>query len=115
MKERKAIDDLLADTGIELDKVVVSIGLLSSEADATMESRNTLTLGELMQKQEALLEKMDECDSSAEDNLLEVTSQVADGKVQTALKSVKILLTEFVYEAAVEAAKPLIAELNQEK
>ena len=71
--------------------------------------------GELVSRLEGLLEKLDEYDSSAEDDLIDILGQVSGTETRTSLQGLKKILANYDFERAAEALKPVIEQLHQEQ
>jgi PAS domain S-box-containing protein len=100
-----------AETAAELNQVVAAIKVLKGDGEAASQLQDDLSPGELVSRLEALLEKLDEYDSSAEDDLMEILARISGTETHASLQGIKKTLSDYDFEGAIELLKPVIESL----
>ena len=106
-----ALPDGLAQTSLELDRM---LGLIRGSASAGNVAADTATTlpEDLVPRLQELMEKLEEYDSEAEDILFAILDDVKGTDVHSLLQGVRKQISAYDMEAAAEELGPLIPEIS---
>ena len=103
---------LLAETGIELDRVIKLIGdIKAKETSGGTEGSNKLP-ADLVSQLQDLMVKLEEYDSEAEDVLFDILDKVEGTPIHSKLKGIKKQISQYDLEGAAEELQPIIEQIK---
>ncbi len=103
---------LLSAAEKELDQIISLLGELFAADDASGDRAPGNLPGDLSERLKALLAKLEEYDSEAEDLVFEMMDLVKGTEIYDALLSLKKLVGQYDFETAAEELKPLIEKFS---
>ena len=102
---------LLAETGIELDRVIKLIGDIKvKKTSGGTEDSNKLP-ADLVSQLQDLMVKLEEYDSEAEDVLFDILDKVEGTPIHSKLKGIKKQISQYDLEGAAEELHPIIEQI----
>jgi HPt (histidine-containing phosphotransfer) domain-containing protein len=104
------LGSLTETTGVELNRIVSMIRAMDPEGE-TGPTPGGLPK-DLLQRLEALLEKLEDYDSAAEEDILDILDLVRGTAVHETLTGVRNKITQYDLEGAAEDLKPIMEEME---
>ncbi len=107
-------NSLLADTGIELGRVIKLIDGMQAGKTPGGAAESKELPADLVPQLQGLLSKLEEYDSEAEDVLFEILDKVEGTPVHGQLKGIKKQISQYDLEGAAEELQPIIEQIQAE-
>jgi len=112
-EDNDQVKTLLADTGIELTRVISLLGSIETIKTAQPVSDSTEIIADLLPQLNELLAKLEEYDSAAEDLLYEILEKAEGTPLYGMLEEVRKQISQFDLEAAAEILRPIIVDIEK--
>jgi CheY-like chemotaxis protein/nitrogen-specific signal transduction histidine kinase len=105
-------NSLLAETGVELDRVIVLIEGMQAKKSPDSKAGSTELPTDLVPQLQNLMAKLEEYDSAAEDVLFEILDKVEGTPIHGQLEVIKKQISQYDLEGASEELQPIIEQIQ---